>query len=246
MTSATSNRSLEPVLRSTRKISGRRATIARRLHESLQSMAQLTLHARAHLPDHGSDRDSSAGPRSGFGHTARVVYCASRTLPDHPELNSTLIDDTLELWQSVNIGVAVATDWGLAVPVIRETQDLTLGEIAESIRTMADKARSSDLKAEDVLAGTFTVTSLGAHRVEWFTPIVNPPQVAILGIGRVSDGGLPISLTFDHRAVDGEPAAAFLEDLLVALETRDERSIAPKDSSTRPAEGGFAEEALDG
>lgn len=209
----------QPVLRDTITISGRRATIARRMHESLQTMAQLTLHSRAavQMPT-SADSLSPAGHR-GVGHTALVLYRASQVLPRHAMLNATLDGDVLQLWESINIGVAVATDWGLAVPVIHEAQRLSLAEISSAIPVIADNARASRLRAKDVLGGTFTVTNLGGHRVEWFTPIVNPPQVAILGVGRLDhDGRLPLSLSFDHRAIDGEPAAAFLDDLLAALE----------------------------
>lgn len=199
----------EPVLRSSTKLRGRRATIARRMHESLQTMAQLTLHARAHVP-------SVTGRGSP---TAIVVHQVSRVLPRHPDLNATLRDGTLHRWESVNVGVAIAIDGGLIVPVIREAQRLTHDEIEATLTALAEAARRETLEPDDVLTGTFTVTSLGRHRVEWFTPIVNPPQVAILGIGRQDDSDrLPLSLTFDHRVVDGEPAAAFLDDILSALE----------------------------
>jgi pyruvate dehydrogenase E2 component (dihydrolipoyllysine-residue acetyltransferase) len=211
----------EPRLRDSTKISGRRATIARRMHDSLQNMAQLTLHARATLPK-PTDDGGVSGRRASVGPTALVVYCVSRVLPRHTLLNATVQDGVLHQWESVNIGVAVAADSGLVVPVLREAQDRALGEIDTAIAVLAEKARTSQLEPDDVLTGTFTVTSLGAHRIEWFTPIVNPPQVAILGIGRQDeDGRLPLSLTFDHRVVDGQPAAAFLDDVLNALETRD-------------------------
>jgi pyruvate dehydrogenase E2 component (dihydrolipoamide acetyltransferase) len=222
---------IEPVLRDSTKIRGRRATIARRMHESLQSMAQLTLHARAALPELGVEGAPRAGPRPSVGPTTRVVYCASRVLPQHPLLNATVEDGFFHRWQSVNVGVAVAAESGLVVPVIRDAQDRTLGEIASAIPALAEKARASQLDPADLLTGTFTVTSLGAHRVEWFTPIVNPPQVAIVGIGRQDEHRrLPLSLTFDHRVVDGQPAAAFLDDLIVALETLDVEELSTASS----------------
>lgn len=212
----------EPVLRSSTRISGRRSTIARRMHESLQSMAQLTLHARAVLPEAVVDRERRVAAHPALSPTALVVYCASRALERHPHLNATVDDRTLHLWESVNIGVAVATDWGLVVPVIRDAQDRTFGEITTVIPVLADKALASELRPEDVLTGTFTVTSLGRRRVEWFTPIVNPPQVAILGIGRYDvQRRLPLSLTFDHRVVDGDPAGAFLDDVIEGIEASD-------------------------
>jgi pyruvate dehydrogenase E2 component (dihydrolipoamide acetyltransferase) len=140
-------------------------------------------------------------------------------------------DGFFHRWQSVNVGVAVAAESGLVVPVIRDAQDRTLGEIASAIPALAEKARASQLDPADLLTGTFTVTSLGAHRVEWFTPIVNPPQVAIVGIGRQDEHRrLPLSLTFDHRVVDGQPAAAFLDDLIVALETLDVEELSTASS----------------
>jgi pyruvate dehydrogenase E2 component (dihydrolipoamide acetyltransferase) len=131
--------------------------------------------------------------------------------------------------RTVHIGVAVALDEGLVVPVIRDADRKTVQEIAEVSRALVDKARAGTHGVDDVRGGIFTITNLGMYGIDAFTPIINQPQVAILGVGRiiekpaVHDGQIAIrslmtlSLTFDHRIVDGAPAAAFLHDVAERL-----------------------------
>jgi pyruvate dehydrogenase E2 component (dihydrolipoamide acetyltransferase) len=130
----------------------------------------------------------------------------------------------------VNIGVAVALDEGLLTPVIRDADTKTLADIARQGRELAAKAREGKAKPEDVSGGTFTITNLGAYEIDAFTPIINPPQVGILGVGRVVEKPIieqgvatkgdmmVLSLTFDHRVVDGGPAAEFLQRVKRLLE----------------------------
>jgi pyruvate dehydrogenase E2 component (dihydrolipoamide acetyltransferase) len=126
----------------------------------------------------------------------------------------------------VSIAVAVQTEEGLVAPVIRDPASRSIGEVADAIRDLAGRAEARTLTADDYEGGTFTVTNLGAYGVEGFTPIINLPQVAILGVGALrllpaleEDGSvgahhqMVLSLTFDHAVVDGAPAAAFLNDL---------------------------------
>jgi len=130
----------------------------------------------------------------------------------------------------VNLGMAVALAEGLAVPVIRNAAARSLADMAQQVRELAAAARQQSLPPKAYQGGSFTVTNLGATGIDWFTPILNPPQVGILGIGRtldtpvVRDGQIvmapmmSMTLVFDHRAVDGHPAALFLADLRKRLE----------------------------
>jgi pyruvate dehydrogenase E2 component (dihydrolipoamide acetyltransferase) len=151
-------------------------------------------------------------------------------LKKHPALNSSWTDDGIVLHPKIHIGFAVDTDAGLLVPVVRDVDSQTVREIAGLCRDQAERARSQRLSASEMQGGTFTVTNLGAFGVDAFTPIINLPQCAILGIGRierrpaviedevVARDQMTLSLTFDHRIVDGAPAARFLQTLNKMIE----------------------------
>lgn len=159
-----------------------------------------------------------------------VVKAVARALKEHPIMNSTLKENTIEIFEDINIGVAVATDQGLIVPVVKDAYSKSIGEIAEEVKTLADKARRNLLSRDDVSGGTFTVTNLGMFGVDAFTPLINPPECAILGVGRVTERPIAaegkvtvkptmqLCLSFDHRIVDGAPAARFLQRLREILE----------------------------
>jgi pyruvate dehydrogenase E2 component (dihydrolipoamide acetyltransferase) len=222
-----------PSPRTQRQLSGRRRVIAERMHASLQQMAQLTvsmevdftlaLQLRAQLEQLWP---ADAQPTI----TDLVMRAAVLALKDHPRLNATLEEHELREHASVHLGLAVDADEGLIVPVVRAAETLGLRELAERTRDLASRARANRLTLDDVQGGTFTVTTLGQLGVDFFTPIVNPPEVAILGIGRVfarlvlRDGhveersAMTLNLSFDHRAVDGAPAARFLKEVKRLLE----------------------------
>jgi pyruvate dehydrogenase E2 component (dihydrolipoamide acetyltransferase) len=133
-------------------------------------------------------------------------------------------------WQQVNVGVAVALERGLVVPVIRDAHQKPLQAISQELADLAERARANRLTVDDLQGGTFTITNLGQMEVDGFTPIVNPPQCAILGVGRIAKKPavfedqlavrqmVTLSLSFDHRIVDGVPAGAFLRDVKRAIE----------------------------
>ena len=215
---------------------GMRRTIGGRMHASLQEMAQLTMATdvdmtravalRRELLDLWADR----GLRPTY--TDFVIKAAALALRGHPRLNAELRDDTIVLHPQIHVGFAVALDEGLIVPVTRDTDALPLDELAPISADLALRARERRLGADDLTGGTFTVTSLGMYGIDVFTPIINPPQAAILGVGRISErpvfrGGsndverrsfMTLSLTIDHRVVDGAPAAEFLRDVKGILE----------------------------
>ena len=212
-----------------------RKVIAKSMHASLSEMAQLTLNSSFDATALLAYRDKlKAGAEAvGLGKITindMVLYAVSRVLPNHPEINANVVDNTFRKFKHANIGMAVDTDRGLLVPVIFGSEKLTLSELAAKTKEAAGKAREGKLSPDDMSGGSFTVSNLGSMGVESFTPVINPPQTAILGVccttNRVKADSsvypaMGLSLTFDHRAVDGAPAAKFLKELCTALENFD-------------------------
>jgi pyruvate dehydrogenase E2 component (dihydrolipoamide acetyltransferase) len=163
-------------------------------------------------------------------YTDLFVKLASLALEKHPVLNARWEDDRIVSPETIHIGIAVDTDAGLLVPVVRDVLRLSVQELSVRARDLIDRARQRKLSASELQGGTFTVTSLGALGIDAFTPIINYPECAILGIGRirrcpaVDDDQIVIrdqvtlSLTFDHRITDGAPAARFLQTLGAVIE----------------------------
>ncbi|MBK79827.1 MAG: dihydrolipoamide acetyltransferase [Gammaproteobacteria bacterium] len=215
-------------------LSGMRRTIARRMHDSLQTMAQLTMDMDVLMDEAVKLRSqlneawASDGVR--LGYTDLVIAATARALREHPHMNAALGDAGITLRGDVHLGMAVALEDGLIVPVIRHADTLSLGELARETARLATAARDGDIGVDDLADGTFTVTALGMFGVDAFTPIVNAPQVGILGVNRLReavgwDGDVPVkqqrmnlSLTWDHRALDGAPAARFLASVRQLLE----------------------------
>lgn len=208
----------------TEPLSPIRRTIARRMTESLQTTAQLTLVTEAEVTEIVALREQLQA-EGDITYTDLIIKAVALALVEHPRLNARFIGDALQLLTEINIGVAVALDDGLIVPVIRQANQKTLRQIAAESKALAARAREGRLAEQDLSEGTFTVTNLGMYGIDAFTPILNLPQVAILGVGRIFEqatrkskrGGvlwkqmMTLSLTFDHRALDGAPAAAFLQ-----------------------------------
>lgn len=226
------------------RLAGMRGTIAKRMHESLATMAQLTLFMDADLGAVVDDRTArkADGPAPGF--TDYVIAAAARALLDHPLVNSQITDDGVALLPQVHVGMAVALDGGLIVPVIRDTPNRDLSSLAAESSRLATAARDGALGLAEIEGGTFSVSTLGMFDVDGFTPVINPPNTAILGVGRLrdevvlSDEGavskvtrLTLSLTWDHRAFDGAPAAAFCRSIVELL--RDPSALdAPRSETT--------------
>ncbi len=156
-----------------------------------------------------------------------ITKAVAEALRRHPRLNATLVAQEVQLHENVNVGVAVNLDEGLIVPVIADADRKDLGQIARESRELAEKARAVPMRLspDEVSNGTFTITNLGTTGIDLFTPIINPPQIAILGVGMVQRRPVVVGdalairpsvylcLVFDHRAVDGVPAANFLQEL---------------------------------
>ncbi len=202
---------------------GMRGAIAERMTASLKQSAQLTLHTEVDVTSLWDTRAVYHQNVPSF--TALLAVVVARTLLKHPRMNATIMDDGIHLWPEVNLGMAVALDEGLIVPVIHHAQTLSVEHMVQEIRRLSEKARANQLSVDEVTGGTFTMTNLGMYGIDAFTPIINSPETAILGVGRIvqkpvmKEGGLAcrqfvtLSLTIDHRAVDGAPAAQFLQTL---------------------------------
>ena len=212
-----------------------RKVIAKSMHASLSEMAQLTLNSSFDATSLLEYRNKlKAGAEAlGLGKITindMILYAVARVLPNYPEINANLVDNKFRKFKHANVGMAVDTDRGLLVPVIFGAEKLTLAEISKQTKEAAGKAREGKLTPDEMSGGSFTVSNLGSMGIESFTPVINPPQTAILGVcctqnklkadGKVYPA-MGLSLTFDHRAVDGAPAAKFLKELCTALENFD-------------------------
>ncbi|MFM8564206.1 MAG: 2-oxo acid dehydrogenase subunit E2 [Acidimicrobiia bacterium] len=217
---------------SVKKMSGMRGTIAKRMHSSLQEMAQLTLHMDADLDAVVADREArkAEGRATLPGFTDYVIAAAARALRLHPIVNSQVTDDGIALLPDVHVSMAVALDEGLIVPVIKNTLSLDLPGLADQTKRLSTAAREGKLALGELEGGTFSVSTLGMFGVDGFTPVINPPNTAILGVGRLRDDvvlgakGKPatvkrmtLSLTWDHRVFDGAPAAQFCKSIVDLL-----------------------------
>ncbi|MGI5835026.1 MAG: dihydrolipoamide acetyltransferase family protein [Chloroflexota bacterium] len=159
-----------------------------------------------------------------------LVKVVAAALKEHPYLNARWTDSGIYLVEPINLGVAVAVDDGLVVPVIRDADRKSVVEISEEMSQLVARAREDKLSMADITGGSFTITNLGMFGIDSFTPIVNPPESAILGVGRIVEKGvgvggqlelrpmMTLSLSFDHRILDGAPAAKFLQRLRQLLE----------------------------
>lgn len=213
---------------------GMRGTIAARMLQSLTEMAQLThgfevsmdavVQLRAEMKDQYVALGVAVPSLNDF-----VVRAAALALRQHPILNATIIDKEIHLLGRIHMGLAVAVPGGLMVPVIQDADQLSLPELARATRDVADRCRTGSISLDELEGATFAVTSLGTYGVDFFTPVINPGNVGILGVGRLRDSGkwegetfvrtqvLTLSLTFDHRAVDGAPAAEYLQTIAQLL-----------------------------
>jgi pyruvate dehydrogenase E2 component (dihydrolipoamide acetyltransferase) len=232
-------RSGAPAVASTRPssavpIRGMRKTIAARMHESLQTMAQLTMDMDVVMDDAIKLRKQlieewqDEGIRPSYNDL--VIRAVAKALLEHPLMNASFGEREIELHGHANVGMAVALDEGLIVPVVQQADGRSLKDIAQESARLAVAARDNTLALDDLQHGTFTVSALGMFGVDAFTPIINSPQAGILGVNRIRDdvtwdGDRPVrqqvmrlSLTWDHRVLDGAPAAQFLATVKALLE----------------------------
>jgi len=208
--------------------------IAARMLASLRATAPVTLMTTAdatNLVNLRTQLKAAQTPGQALPtYTDLIVKLTGLALRGHPALNARWEEDRVVHAKGIHIGIAVDTEAGLLVPVVCDAADLPLRQLAERTRDLVERARARRLKAEEMQGGTFTVSNLGAYGVDAFTPIINLPECAVLGVGRIHArpavvGGqvvprdeLTLSLTFDHRIVDGAPAARFLSTVRTYLE----------------------------
>jgi pyruvate dehydrogenase E2 component (dihydrolipoamide acetyltransferase) len=217
------------------RLEGMRKTIAARLQKSFQTAPHIFVEVSVDVRGIEALRARIKARGEKLSVTAILVRACAGALLRHPYVNATLTSapdgDTVALWPTANIGVAVALEDGLVVPVIHHAERGSLRAIQGTLDTLAERARTNSLHLNDVADGTFTISNLGMYGVDRFTAIINPPQVAILAVGRAirqfvpDDDGKPVlqttmalTLSADHRAVDGATAAKFLIDLKGVLE----------------------------
>ena len=208
-------------------LKGLRGMIASNMRRSLDEAAQLTHHAECELDALLTYKETLAGSGTKVSIEDLLADCVVRTLAKHPGLNGRIEDKEIRQYRNVHLGFAIALPGDkLIAPVVFDANEMSLTERADARKNMLERARKGDLSVPEMTAGTFTLSNLGRSRVRFFTPIINLPQLAILGIGETyarpvenSDGQwetrrfMGLSLTFDHRGVDGGPAAEFLSDL---------------------------------
>jgi pyruvate dehydrogenase E2 component (dihydrolipoamide acetyltransferase) len=212
--------------------SSTRATIARRLRESLASTAQYTLHASADAAALLTLRARVKASPGADDITINdlVTFCTIQALVDCPDLNAELLDGSIVTHADVHIGFACDTPRGLLVPVVRNAHTLPVDELGRRMKALAAQAVDGTISPDSLTGATFTISNLGGLGIEFFTPVVNAPQVAILGIGAIqlkpvrANGrvdfidAIGLSLTCDHQVIDGAPGARFLRTLTDKIE----------------------------
>lgn len=216
------------------RVAGVRKVIAERMLASLQTTAQLTLNTSADARALQALRSRCKTSPASFGLQGvtindLILLAVARTLPQHPDLNAHFQGDTITRFRRVHLGMAVDTPRGLMVPVIRNADQLGLRQIAQEAKRLAAACQERRITPDELTGSTFTVTNLGSLGIESFTPVLNPPEVAILGVNNINlkpvQAGeevafvphIGLSLTINHQVVDGAPAARFLQALAQAL-----------------------------
>jgi len=213
-------------------LAGMKAMVADRMMKSLHGSAQLTHHAECSMEALLSAKHLMNEKVMKLSVEDLLIHVVVKTLERHPDLNGTLVDNQIRLRSTVDLGIAISMPGGaLVAPAIFDAGRLPLSERARQRKLLAEKANTQKLSVREMTGGSFTISNLGLSRVKFFTPILNPPQIAILGVGETrlvpvvtNDGTIVakplmgLSLTFDHRAVNGAPAAAFLSELCQTIE----------------------------
>ncbi|MEF8810672.1 MAG: dihydrolipoamide acetyltransferase family protein [Bacteroidales bacterium] len=221
-----------------KKLTNVRKLIASSMHASLRNSAQLTHHTSADARNILQLRKTikakkEEGLVSNITLNDMVCYAVVRALKKHPDANAHFAEDHIKVFNKVHLGFAVDTDRGLMVPVVRNADDLTLEGLSNQMKALSDRCKQGDIDPELIASesGSFTVSNLGAYGVEMFTPVLNLPQVGILGVNTIINrpadlgngafGFIPyigLSLTYDHRAIDGGPASLFLKNIKEEIE----------------------------
>ena len=213
---------------------GMRKAVGEKMQSAWRSIPMVTHHVRADAGALAAIRrqlnEGADSAEQRYSVNDLLLKLAAAALQKYPAMNATFENDEIRIHKNVNLGIATALEDGLIVPVIRKAEEKSLPEISAEAKKLIASARAGRLAPDDIAGGTFTVTNLGGYgSVDFFTPIVNPPQAAILGVGRIADAAVPVggaicirpmiglSLTYDHRAVDGAAAAEFMKEFITLL-----------------------------
>lgn len=214
-----------PKIKETIRLAGVRKISAERLSMSFKSAPHSTV-----MMEIDVSKAAVLHDKLRVSYTAIIVKATAEALVEHPMINSSLDGEQIKVFGDVNVGVAVATENGLVVPVIHNADRKTLAEIDKAIEELTAKAKQARLEREDVSGGTFTITNLGMYGISSFTPIINLHEAAILGVGAINKKPvvvgdkieikplMTLSLSYDHRIVDGAPAAQFLREVKERIE----------------------------
>jgi len=215
----------------TSPLRGARGMIADKMVASLRDAAQLTHHARADVSALLAAKEALAQDGTKASVEDLLMAAVVRVLKRHPDINGVLRDRTVHLSERIDLCVAIALPGNLlAAPAIFDAGGMSVAELRAARQDLSARAKANKLSVAEMTGGTFTVSNLGLSRVEQFTPILNTPQIGILGVGRIVETAVRgpegvafrpftgLSLTFDHRAIDGAPAADALSDLCSEIE----------------------------
>lgn len=212
-------------------ITGMRRIIAERMMDSLNTLAQAVHRLTVDMSNAVALREQLKKADIAVSYNDIVIRCVAKALTEFPMMNATMDDQFITLRGNVNIGMAVATDTGLLVPVIRNADKMTLSEIASCSKDLASRTKANKLSRDEISGGTFTISNLGMFDIESFTAIINKPEAGILAVGKMEKKPvvvndeicirpmMQLSLTYDHRILDGAPAAQFLRRVKQLLET---------------------------
>lgn len=220
------------------KMPNLRRVIAKTMHESLSEMAQLTHNTSFDATRILAFRERIKSAPEGMELPKItindiILFAASRVLMKHEALNAHCLGDKMRFFHHAHLGIAVDTPRGLLVPTLFNADTKSLGQIASESKQLSKGAQDGSINPDLLQGGTFTISNVGIYGVESFTPVINPPQVALLGVCCITERirtvngqittypAMGLSLTYDHRAVDGAPASRFLKDLVTALEQFD-------------------------
>lgn len=211
-------------------VSGVRAVIAERMTHSHNQTAPVTLTTEVDATALVELRTELAKDGIDTSYNDLLICVLARALRDHPRMNASLDGDSLKIWREIHIGLAVDTERGLMAPVVRNVEYKGLQQIALETRALVDRAHAGQCALDELRGSTFTLTNLGMYGIDTFTPLINLPECAILGVGRIKTQPVMVgdrvvarqlvwlSLTFDHRLVDGGPAARFLQRVAQLVE----------------------------
>jgi pyruvate dehydrogenase E2 component (dihydrolipoamide acetyltransferase) len=236
VTASASTEGAGPAIAHTIPFKGLKKLVAENVTRSRHTAPHVTLNTEADMTE-AAALYANLRPAILAEHGAKLTYtdllvkACTRALADHPLCNAALIGDEIRVYADKNIGVAVATDTSLIVPVLKHADRKSLGDVCVELKALVERCRTGKQAPGDLTDGTFTITNLGAFGIDTFDPIIVPLQSCILGVGRIADKAvvvdkqvvirkmMSLSLSFDHRVLDGAPAARFLQRLREILET---------------------------